>query len=249
MSNNFPLFIPISVKTYTNSSNLLTNEKIRLEEARKAFSNIVREKYFRKIVIVTSDNTNFLERKEIKRLSQKGIQIEQLRFQQNKKQVSKNGKSNGEVQITNFMVKNSKFVKFYGGFYKLSGRYNIKNLGLILEKIKNQENVFFYYHPFPIRKIKASCCTIFYKCSLKFYLKYLYNAIQECSTEKNGFLEYVFFRKIHRLNTKKIKVNFPFFEGIAGTTAKPIENRYFTIRNILSRVGLICFSFDEHKTL
>jgi hypothetical protein len=245
IKNNYPLFLPNVTKTYTDIANVLKDGNVRLIEARKALFSIIEKGYFDKIVIVDGSNQEVLSKTEIEDFGNLGIVIEQLLFQQNVEEVKCFGKSQGEMQITNYMVKKSILVKEAGGFTKISPRYIINNIDFMMKLIHNRANVFFFYHPPIIRKLKPYVCTIFYKTSLDFYEKYLKDSIKDCNEQKSDFLESVFFRRLINLKKVSIFVPFPLFSGVAGTTGKGIYNGYFILRNMLAKTGLMCYSFKE----
>jgi hypothetical protein len=243
--NNYPLFLPNVTKTYTNSSNALLNEDLRLQEARKALFYIIEKKYFNKIVLVDGSNTKILSEKEISFYDKNGIIIEQLLFQQKISDVRKYGKSQGEMQITNFMISNSVLVKNAGGFTKISPRYIFDNIDEVMPIINNKKNIFYYYHPPFVREIFSFVCTIFYKTSIEFYKEHLENSIEECNNDVSGFLESVFFRKLQNINKTAICSEFPHWSGLAGTTGKSIYNNHFKIRNSLCQIGLLAYEFKD----
>jgi len=244
MIKNYPLFLPNVIKTFTNSSNVLTDNNIRLKEARRALFYTIEKGYFNKIIIVDGSNQAMLSEEEITQLLKSGIIIEQLLFQQDVNMVKQFGKSQGEMQITNYMINNSVLAKEAGGFIKISPRYLFDNIDDIMPAIYNKENVFYFYHPPIIRTMKTFVCTIFYKTSLDFYKKNIEKGIRDCNLGVSGYLESIFYQRLNGIKKTSICINFPHFSGIAGTTGKSISNRFFKLRNGLSKMGLLCYSFD-----
>lgn len=243
MKNNYPLFLPSVIQTYTQKDNKLIDKNIRLDEARKSLMLILENKYFDKIVIVDGSEYEILTSKEIEHYSSTGIVIEQIKFQQDVSKVQEYGKSNGEAQITDYMLKNSRLVNSAGGFYKLSSRYFLENFEMVLSTIVNCNNVFFYYHPSLLRKYRPFVCTAFYKSSIEFYNKNIRERTGECNQTVHGQLESVFYRSLAGLKYSSLKSEFPYFSCISGTTGELMTNRYFRIRNALSKSGLLACSF------
>lgn len=246
--NNYPLFLPNVTNTYgkdtnVNAPNMLTDSRLRLKEARRALFSVLEKKYFEQIVIVDGSNTEILTKKEIDAYALKGIIIEQLLFQQNTFDVAEFGKSNGEMQITNYMVSNSILVKKAKGFTKITPRYFLDNIDEIIPKIYNKKNIFYLYEPSIIPNKNKFVCTIFYKTSVDFYKKYLAESIHECQKNPHGMLEAIFYRKLSKIKKTSVYTEFPHFSGLAGTTGKNIKNRYYFARNIFSKLGLLCYSF------
>lgn len=244
MNTNYPLFLPNVVKTFTDFENVFNDENNRLEETKKAFYVILSKNYFDKIVIVDGSNFTIFSVSEIIEIQNTyNVKIEQLAFQQDKSLVDRYGKGNGEMQITNFMVENSRLVKEAGGFVKLTPRYFFDNIDEVLPKIKKFENVFFFYYPPIIRKIKPFVMTILYKTSLEFYNRQIRESLSEHNKSISGYAESVFYRQIIKLSKNGIKVDFPKFSGTSGTTGKKIKNQYMFFRKRFSSIGMLCYRF------
>ena len=110
--------------------------------------------------------------------------------------------------------------------------------------ILNQEKiVFFFYYPFPVRNFKKFALSIFYKTTIDFYKTNIFESIVYHSKDTSGLMESVLFKQVIGLNKKAIKVPFPFFSGISGTTGKKIRNQYYFLRNICSKFGFMAYTF------
>lgn len=231
------------VKTSTNFHNNHTDPNLRLEETKSALSNIAQKGYFKEIVIVDGSNCDILTTKEIDYYKKKGITIEQLSFKQNGDLVNKFGKGNGEMQITNYMVDNSKLVNEAQGFYKLTARYFFDNFEEVITDIHEFENVFYFYYPPLLRNYKSFISTIFYKTTLNFYKKNIYNSMHMHSKSTSGLLESVFFQNLKGIPKKSIATTFPIYSGTSGTTGKKMMNRHYALRNACSKMKLMAYSF------
>lgn len=245
MKSNYPLFLPNVTKTYTSFANALTDENKRLSNTREALFYMIDKGYFDKIIIVDGSNQAVLSEKEIVQLANTGITVEQLLFQQDTELVKRFGKGHGEMQITNYMVKNSILAKEAGGFIKITPRYFLDNIDTIMPIIQDKSNVFYFYHPPLIRMKKSFACTIFYKTSIEFYKSFLEDSIHENTTEISGYTESVFYNRLISMNKSSVHIDFPHFSGIAGTTGKNISNQYYTYRNIFAKAGFMCYSFKN----
>jgi len=245
MKSNFPLFLPNVTKTYTNFANVLTDENKRLKETRKALFYTIDKGYFDKIIIVDGSNQEVLSENEIVQLSKSGITVEQILFQEDFELVKRFGKGHGEMQITNYMVRNSALAKEAGGFIKITPRYFLDNIDIIMPIIDDKSNVFYFFHPPLIRRFKSFANTIFYKTSIDFYNAFLADSIHENTTNLSGYTESVFYNRLINLEKSRVHIEFPHFSGIAGTTGKSINNQYYKLRNILAKAGYMCYSFKE----
>ena len=245
MEYRYPLYLPNVTKTFTEFEAALKNENERLEQTRKALNLIIEKGYFNKIVLIDGSNFSVLTQEEIETIYKKyGIEIEQLIFQQDIVLVEKFGKGHGEMQITNYLVDNSRLVKEAGGFVKLTPRYIFDNIDSILSVVKENKNVFFFYYPPLLRRIKPFVMTIFYKTSIEFYKANIEQSLNEHDKNIKGYAESIFYRHIITLKKHGIKCPYPYFSGISGTTGKRIKNQYVVFRNFCSRIGILGYSFE-----
>lgn len=241
--SKYPLFLPSVTKTFANYDNSHVDSNARYKETRDALFSVIDHNLFEEIVIVDGSNTPILSDWEIVDLEKRGVKIEQLLFLQDKELVEKYGKGHGEMQITNYMVTHSKIVNKAGGFVKLTPRYYFDNIKDIIPRIENEKNVFFFYYPFPVRKLKKFVMSIFYKTSLEFYKKNIQNSITKHSKSLSGLMESVLYSEIIKLKKEPLYIPFPHFSGISGTTGKRIMNQYFIFRYFCSKFGLVAYRF------
>jgi hypothetical protein len=205
---------------------------------------MMKKNLFTDYVVVDGSGYDIFSTAEIKNFRDSGLNFEQLSFVQNGEDIETFGKSYGECTLIDYAISNSDLINRSGGFYKLSPRYMFNNAHEVISKITEQ-NFFFNYNIWPLSIKSPFTCTIFYKTSLDFYKSYLLDSISECSHDEYGFLESVFYRRLAKIREKKrVKIPFPFFSGIAGTTGAPIDNRHYYLRNCISSIGLLAFEYD-----
>ncbi len=238
-----PLLITSVLSAYAISANKIFGFDQRRQQTFNALESIVKLNIFKWIVIVDGSNKKLLSQDEISQYAKRGVVIEQLCFQQDIEAVIRYGKSNGEVQIVNFAIDNSKIINEFQEFYKISGRYFIRNLTKIVAKMDCYDNLFYFDNPFFFNKNKKFVTTYFYKTNVNFYKTVLYGLKNETSIEKEGYLESVYFRAIEKRKDKSISLEFPFVIAIAGTTGLNAINRWYILRNLFSRLGFLAFSF------
>jgi hypothetical protein len=212
-------------------------------QAREAIFKIVDQKIFTHIVIADGSNHQIFDKQEIINFAQNGLVIEQICFQQNQNEVRVGGKSQGELQIIYYAIQNSKLIADFGAFHKISGRYNIKNLGSIVGATRSKNNVFYFDNPPALRLGGRFVATIFYKVQTDFFLKHFDSASSECGYHQDGFLESIFYRRLVKLQRRRCFAPFPYYEGVSGTTGKQLVNRHFWIRNVMSRLGGLCYAY------
>ena len=238
------LFVPSAIGTSTTLATKLTNENIRLRETKNAIYFNIQHGFFDKLVIVDGSDTDVFSGKEIQEIENRGIQVEQLKFQQPKAAVQRLGKSYGEMTITNYMLNNSKLVNEFGGFVKISGRYNFVNAANVMPSLQRYSTFFVNYHPYFIRKFYPYTSTILYKTSIEFFKEHLSDCGAECNADVDGYLESVFFRRLNRLKKSNLSIAYPYFSGISGVTGNAIVDGHLRKRRILSSLGLLSFTCD-----
>ena len=241
MKSNCPILITSAIKTYALKQNKLIDEQARLNYTKNAIHEIAKTKIFTEIIIVDGTCTNILSDFEINNFKNTGIKVEQINFQQDIEAVKLYGKSNGEMQIMNYAVDNSEIIKNKKIFYKISGRYNVKNIKDIINISENYNNLYYSYNP-NIRKLfNPFLCTIFFKTNVEQYNEKIRTSLGACSTYQEGFLESVYYKILFHQRKNQIKIPFPYFVGVGGTSALPIVNRYYSLRNLYSQMGHLAF--------
>ena len=234
----YPLLITNVVNPSAKKHNKLNDPLERLQLAREAIFDIAEGKAFEELVIVDGSNCDILSDLEIKKIERMNVKVEQLKFAQEAQMVCMHGKSHGEMQITDYAIKNSTFIRGAGGFFKISGRYTVKNLKDVISRTETYRSFFYRYNPSFFGENKRFVCTIFYKCSLDFYKDKIAQGIFECSDNPKGFLEAVFYRRTTGLSLQAISC-FPWFSGIGGTHGKATSNKYYRVRKFLSMLGFL----------
>nr|WP_314898203.1 hypothetical protein [uncultured Flavobacterium sp.] len=242
---NVPLLISSVLITSATESNSLTSYKERFEQTLNAIQKIIEFEIFEKIVIVDGSNSKIFNDEEIKYFLRRGVVIEQIAFQQNTEVVKKYGKSFGEVGIINYGILNSRLIKEASSFYKISGRYNIKNFKSLVKVIDRYENVFFFDNPPFLNKGREFVSTIFYKTSLSFYNDNLKDSYSECDYSVRGYLESVYYRRLKNKNKSSLRIQFPLYDAISGTTGKKSVTRFIFLRKIVSRLGVLCYYYPN----
>lgn len=241
---NRTLLVTSSVNVEKFSNNNLFDSAARLLQTRASINDIVKSNFFKKIVLVDSTGCEPFEEYEIKKFYGLGVELEQLVFQQCKKDVSEKGKSWGEMQIMKFAFRNSKSISQSEAFFKISGRYTITNLNVIIPALDRCKNVFFYDNPAIVSNDRKWVSSIFFKVTPEFYMKHLLDSDLYCGHDTFGYLERVYYNKLAMLKASSIRVAFPYFHAISGTTGLPAKNKWHFVRSVLCHLGFLCF---EHN--
>lgn len=238
------LFVSSAITPLTNAQTKLVDKELRLAETKDAIYHNIATGYYDKLVLVDGTNNDIFNDTELDLIRRRGIDVEQLKFKQCAQQVNEFGKSYGEMLITNYMIENSNLVNSFGRFVKISGRYKLENADQIIPKLSKLDTFFLNYHPMIVRKYYPYTSTIMYKASIGFFKENLASCTEECSNDINGFLESVFFRRLHKLRRKPVKISYPFFSGLSGVTGKAVTHEHLKKRKILSALGFLGFTCD-----
>ena len=242
-----PLLVTNAVLAVATVDTLLTNSGERAALAKAAVLKIIDSRKFDKIIIADGSNHFLLTDKEQWLAARAGVKVEQIAFQQNASQVVLYGKGHGEMQILEFALKNSRFLQSYPSFYKLSGRYLLKNAHQVLKTSENYPDLFFNYNPRFCLPNSQFTCSAFYKCSIDTYERYLCHAIDYCNNSREGRLEAAFFNVLEKGLQLPVFSHFPNFEGVGGTLGKPIQNKFFLARNAYALCGGLAYTLRKGR--
>lgn len=127
---------------------------------------------FDNIVFCENSNTDLDEYSIIKELANLfWKKIELLSFQWNTELAEKYWYGAWEAEIFDYVFEKSTLLKNSNSFYKITGRYILKNVNQIIEKTQNYEN---YFHKQWLFMTQFTASTAFFKISKENYKKYLY---------------------------------------------------------------------------
>lgn len=175
-----------------------------------------------------------------------GVELEVLTFKGNVEETKKRGKGYGEGEIIQYALTHSRHLQDANiSFYKLTSRVFIPNFPAIHKQCNEFPTVFQKAGPGSSSLIKRVVCklfdrmyattpTIFYKCNVGFYRKYLLSASTNVNDRKNYYLEHAFYRA---LSGQKLPTfdTLPFFIGISGTSGKILSGDYVQNIKILAK--------------
>ncbi len=138
--------------------------------------------------------------------------IELISFQQDTEKVIKKWKWYWEQQIINYALQHSEFLKNCHTFYKISGRYLIKNINNILKNEVKKQNIFFRTSLLD----RQNANTAFFKTSPIFFKENLENIEALVDDFKGHGLEFCYYQK---LRWKKLPsfTELPVFMGVSGS--------------------------------
>jgi hypothetical protein len=195
--------------------------------------------------IVFCENTDYAHNyvSLIERARKKGKELEILTFKGNYPVIQQRGKGYGEGEAIEYALKNSKLLKNYRSFYKLTGRLVIENLDQLVASTKEENG--FIWHPKEIYQRKTDHVeTFFFKASREFYTDRLLDAYKEVDEINHLYIEHLFYERLKKLKIRAFK--FPLqIIGNSGTSGKPYLESMNAIR--LERICCIAGAHHLHK--
>ncbi|OGC22553.1 hypothetical protein A3J90_06675 [candidate division WOR-1 bacterium RIFOXYC2_FULL_37_10] len=142
------------------------------------------------------------------------------------------GKGYGEGEIIKYALDNSKIITQDVSIYKITGRLFIRNFNLIFQKHESVKNIFNKL----CHNIKDQVDTRFFKFSMDFYKKYLFNLYMDVDDFNGKSLENLFYNSLKDLDMPNFLI-YPDIIGVSATTRAPYElsKKSLFFRNILSK--------------
>lgn len=138
--------------------------------------------------------------------------FEMLSFENDPILLKSKWKGYGENNILKFAIENSALLKNYKCFYKVTGRYLIKNINQILKNEKMNENVFFRTSVLD----RSLCNTGFFKVSKELFKRELWNLWDNVNDKQGVFLEHLYLKQLTRKTKIKNFKLLPRFSWIYG---------------------------------
>ena len=179
------LLMTACIKPYDNIPVLkISNADERLKHYKEAIVKYINNSNFDTIVMV--DNSDFVleneyEYKNIAKKNRK--EFIYLTFKGNEEKAKLKGKSYGEGEIIEYALNNCSYFKKNPYFFKVSGRYFIKNNRAILKRIDKNNN---YFDPWNYKRLYMGIDSVFFGCKTKDYLLF-FAGEHEYADDDNGY--------------------------------------------------------------
>ncbi len=126
-----------------------------------------------------------------------GKTLELISFDNDQNLVVEKWKWYGENKIIEYVTDNSELIKNHKCFYKITGRYIVKNINNIIKNEEKKENIFFLS---PFRK--PSLATSFFKCNKNLFKKQLYGLWEYVNDKEWYYLENIYYRTLKEYKDK-----------------------------------------------
>lgn len=175
---------------------VLKNKRERDSHYYYSVKKYIQNSVFDKIVYVDNSNTLPLKYKELIHMaSENGKKIEFLSFTGDREKMIKKGKSYGEGEIIDYALKNSVLLLDEDYFYKVSGRYFLKNNSQITRNLSPNIN---YFAPWDYKyKNKSAVDTVFFAVCKNDYEQYLSGANEKADDVHGYAFEHIIYEQIN----------------------------------------------------
>lgn len=188
--------------------------------------------------IVFCDNSGCFDLMEKLKVMNGDIQNAEYLCFKGSDDVVKYGKGYGEGEILKYVWNNSELLRTETEFIKITGRIIIRNLDMVIQKMKPEINYFNTVRPFTR---DGQIDTKFYKISKESFEKYFLDVYKQVRDQENVYLEHVYYNVIKNEKIKHRNFSvYPVYEGVSGsigTSYGSAKWKYF-IKNLLSKINL-----------
>ena len=150
-----------------------------------------------------------------------GKKLELLSLKNDESLVVRYWKGYWESKILELVINNSKIIKNYKEFFKVTWRYVVKNINKILINEKDKWNCFFKWY---YMNWKSFCNTAFFKVEKEFFNKVLYWAWNNVNDKEWTYLEHIYLNILKKYSNKiSWFKELPIFHWASGGNWKKID--------------------------
>jgi hypothetical protein len=211
----------------------LLNIEDRLQQTIAAINKIKDLHFFDQIYLCDGSGYGIQDMEGIKCMS----------FKQSEEQVAKYGKSWGELLIYEYFFSNVCLDDTIQ-IYKISGRWIIENLSMILISSLKYNNLFYTFYPYGF--FRNYVHTSFFMSEIG-RLKEIVEESKSIILDNTSIvLEMAFYNSLLVYKKKWIPSFYPKYDCISGTHNKSLKksNLEFRIKNIMTNLGMYAFSVE-----
>ncbi|MDD3144498.1 MAG: hypothetical protein PHV23_00140 [Candidatus Gracilibacteria bacterium] len=234
--NKYPLLLTATIIPQTNYELKLTDTKKRYFQYINNLVNLISNSNFTEFIFCENSLEDIKDKDMLYKLCDfYGKKIEFLSFKGNEKLIQKYTRAYGDQEIIEYALDNSEILKRSKGFYKITGRYGVKNINNIIKSWENMENVF----------IKGgigmeTVHTCFFKVSKEYFKIHFYGKYKQLENYPNNSLEYLYYDKIKQSGVNmNINNLHPIFSGEYGAGGIMDESKLMRLKTLIfSRLGV-----------
>ena len=167
--------------------------------------------------------------------------LKSMSFMQPKEQVTKYGKSFGELLIYEYFFSNTNF-NDDTRIYKISARWIIENLDEILNHQFKYRNLFYTFYPYGF--LRNYVHTSFFVSEMGRLKKIVAQSKKEIFSNSSIVLETAFYNSLLDYKKKWVQSVYPRYNCICGTSNKNIMENcvLYEVKNTMTKLGMYAFS-------
>jgi hypothetical protein len=219
---NTPLLLTATIIPQTHQELALIDAKKRYRQYMDTLSRLIQYADFQEIVFCENSSTEIPDKQLVEKMAvEHGKQIEFLSFQGNTKLIQQYTRAYGDQEIIAYALQHSQILAKHSGFYKLTGRYRVANINILLRVRKHEPTVF----------IKGgvripTVHTSFFKTDKEYFVKYLQGEYINLPKYPHQRLEYLYYDQIKESGkAMRLHGHYPLFQGERGEGGKMEEVR------------------------
>lgn len=207
---NYPILLTATIKPQTTYELNLTDSNKRYHQYVDNLIRLITTTNFTQFVFCENSNTWIKHSKMLEELcSYHGKEIEILSFSWDSEKTKQLTRAFWDQEIMEYAVQHSHILAKSEWFYKLTGRYRIKNLNEVIEKRRESKNIFIRWG---VGKDTVHTC--FFKTTTSYFVEHFMWKADQLPRFENHSLERLYYRYIKQSGINMtIHKTHPIFSG------------------------------------
>lgn len=220
---------------------LITNPQIRENQYVQSIIFYLNETSINSIIVCDNSGFDYSKHDFQSLAKQNKKEIEILSFKGDSKKVAKYGIGFGEGEILKYVIANSKVLKNFKAYFKVTGRIIVRNINGIIEGVDSQKN---YFNQIRTKLIipQNKVDTRLYFCQKNAFENNLSDSYKNVNDINGYFLENAYYDtlKKNRISYSEFKI-IPKYSGFSGTYGKTYKDPLIKllIKQLLKWLNLI----------
>lgn len=233
---NYPLLLTATIVPQTHYELNLKDSNKRYHQYIDNIIKLITTSSFTHFVFCENSNTWVKDQQMLELLcAYYNKHIEFLTFQWDNEKTQQFTRAYGDQEIIEFAMQNSKILAEHQGFYKLTGRYWIKNLNQVIKHWQWLRNVFIRWG-----LLKDTVHTCFFKVTKSYFTEHFLGKADQLPKFKNHSLERLYYWNIKQSGIN-ITINgcHPIFSGERGAWGMMDESALMQYKTkIFAKLGI-----------
>ena len=212
----FPLLITTAVSPPSGTPDLRMTDPFRRKFMTRAAISFWATKGITRMVVADATDEIVLREADVSDLENMGVEVEQLRYQQDAQEIIKRGKGYGEGMLISHAIENSRILQEAGCFYKSTGKTFVRNFRE-MDKLVNDhkiDTIFWRYSEAGELSRNWVDCRFFFT-SMEFARSHLVPAYLRADDRNGGTCEFQILNEMSRVGVGA-KAPRPLVHGHAG---------------------------------